>query len=170
MNEYFSEQKFWSTNVRVELGLSNYETKADLKNAAGVNTLDFAKKTDLVNLVKADLDKLDIHKFKNVPSGLSNLKSIVNQLDIGKIETPPVGLSKLSNVLKNDVAILKQVSLARKNDIADFVKKTDFDYKLKNLNKKLLQIKKNMHFLKLVWMNYEKMLKLYQQKYKQKIW
>ena len=94
MNEYFSEQKFWSTNVKVELGL---------KNAAGVNTLDFAKKTDLVNLVKADLDKLDIHKLKNVPSSLSNLKSIVNKLDIGKIETPPVGLSKLSNVLKNDV-------------------------------------------------------------------
>ena len=103
MNEYFSEQKFWSTNVKVELGLSNYETKADLKNAAGVNTLDFAKKTDIVNLVKADLDKLDIHKLKNVPSSLSNLKSIVNKLDIGKIETPPVGLSKLSNVLKNDV-------------------------------------------------------------------
>ena len=65
--------------------------------------MDFAKKTDLVNLVKADLDKLDIHKLKNVPSSLSNLKSIVNKLDIGKIETPPVGLSKLSNVLKNDV-------------------------------------------------------------------
>ena len=32
---------------------------------------------------------------------------------------------------------MKQVNLASKNDIADFVKKTDFDDKLKNLNKKV---------------------------------
>ena len=31
---------------------------------------------------------------------------------------------------------LAQANLARKNDIANFVKKTDFDDKLKNLNKK----------------------------------
>ena len=37
---------------------------------------------------------------------------------------------------ENFTARLKQANLARKNDIADFVKKMDFDDKLKNLNKK----------------------------------
>ena len=35
------------------------------------------KKTDLANS-KFDVDKLDINKLKNVPSGLSNLKSKID--------------------------------------------------------------------------------------------
>ena len=43
------------------------------------------------------------------------------------------------NKLTSDrfVARLAQANLASKNDIANFVKKTDFDEKLKNLNKKV---------------------------------
>ena len=55
----------------------NYATKADLKNATGIDTSKFAKKVDLSNL-KSDLDKLDIDKLKNAPSNLSNLKSKVD--------------------------------------------------------------------------------------------
>ena len=33
--------------MKVELDLSNYATKTDLQNATGVDTSDFAKKTDL---------------------------------------------------------------------------------------------------------------------------
>ena len=58
--------------------------------STGVDTLDFPKKTDLVNL-KSDVDKLDID---NVPSGLRNLKIKVDKLDIGKLETTPVDLNK----------------------------------------------------------------------------
>ena len=47
--------------MKVELDLPNYATKADLKNAAGVDTSKFAKKVDLANL-KSDVDKLDIDK------------------------------------------------------------------------------------------------------------
>ena len=36
--------------MKVGLDLSNYATKADLKNAAGVDRSDFAKITDLANL------------------------------------------------------------------------------------------------------------------------
>ena len=44
--------------MKVELDLSNYATKADLKNATGVDTSDFAKeKTDLANL-KSDAEKM----------------------------------------------------------------------------------------------------------------
>ena len=65
------------------------------KNAAVLDTSDFAKITDLANL-KSNVDKLDIDKLKNVPSGLSSLKSKVDKLDIDKLETIPVDLSKLS--------------------------------------------------------------------------
>ena len=44
---------------------------------------------------------------------------------------------------------LGQINSASKNDIANFVKKTDFDDKLTNLNKKLLQIKQNMYLFKM---------------------
>ena len=82
--------------------LSNYPTKANLKTAAGVDTSDFAKKNDLANS-KSDINKLAIDKFKNVPSGLSSLKSKVHKLDIGQLETAAVDLSKLSDVVKNEV-------------------------------------------------------------------
>ena len=36
--------------MKVELDLFSYGTKADVKNATGVDTSSFAKKTDLVNL------------------------------------------------------------------------------------------------------------------------
>ena len=102
MSEYFPEPKYEGGKVKVELDLSNYATKADLKNATGVDTSKFAKKVDLASL-KSNVDKLDIDKLKNVPTNLSNLKSKVDKLDIGKLETTPVDLSKLSNLVKNDV-------------------------------------------------------------------
>ena len=52
----------------------NYATKTELKNATGIDTSDFAKKTDLANS-KSDMDKLDIDKFKNISSNLINLKN-----------------------------------------------------------------------------------------------
>ena len=63
MSEYFSKPKSSGGRVKVELDLCKYSTKADLNNVTGVNTSDFAKKTDLANL-KSDVDKLDIDKLK----------------------------------------------------------------------------------------------------------
>ena len=51
--------KSFGGRVKVELGLSNYARKSDLKNALGVDISDFAKKTDSANL-KSDVDNLDI--------------------------------------------------------------------------------------------------------------
>ena len=51
--------------VEVELGLSSYAQKSNLKNAADVDTSDFAKKADLASL-KSDLLQLDIDKLKKV--------------------------------------------------------------------------------------------------------
>ena len=72
MSENFPKPRPLGTNVKIELDLSNHVTKTDLKFATGVDTSYFAKKTDLANL-KSDVDKLDIDKFKNVPSNLTTL-------------------------------------------------------------------------------------------------
>ena len=73
--------------------MSNYATNPDLKNAAGVDTSDYAKNTDLANL-EFDVDILDIDKLKNVPSNLSNLKSKVDKLDVHRLIPGPADLSK----------------------------------------------------------------------------
>ena len=59
--------------MKVELDLSNYAIKADLENAAGIDTSKFAKKVDLANL-KSNVDKLDTDKLKNISTNLSNFK------------------------------------------------------------------------------------------------
>ena len=41
-------------------------------------------------------------------------------------------------------AKLKQAKLATKDDIADFIKRTNFDEKLKKITKKILQITKHV--------------------------
>ena len=58
---------------------------------------------DLADL-NSNVDKLDIDKLKNVPSGLSSSKSKVNKVNIDKLIPVPVELSKLSDVVKNDIA------------------------------------------------------------------
>ena len=74
MSEHFPGPKYLGRKVKVELDLSNYATKADLKNATGVDTSKFDKQVDLANL-KTNVDKLDIAKLENVPTNLSNLKT-----------------------------------------------------------------------------------------------
>ena len=128
MSEYFPRPKSLGANVKVELDLSNYATKTDLKTATGVDTSPFSKNIDLANL-KSAVDKLDIDKLKIVPSNLSNLKSKVDTLDAGKLETTPVDLSKLSNVVKIDVGkkteynkLNKKLNNISTDDTSDLVK------------------------------------------------
>ena len=123
--------------VKVELDLSNYATKADLKNATGVDTSKFAKKVDLASL-KSNVDKLDIDKLKNVPTNLNNLKSKVDKLDVDKLVPVPVDLSKLSDVVKNDV-VKKDVYNAKIKDIEDKI--PDITNLTTNLNANIHEVK-----------------------------
>ena len=81
--------------VKVILDLSNYATKKDLDHATMVNTSDLAAKKDFIAL-KAEVDKPDINKLVNFPTGLNNL-------DVGKLKTSPVDLKRLSDVVDNEV-------------------------------------------------------------------
>ena len=101
MREYFPKPKSLEVNEKFELDLSNYATKADLKNATGVDAVDLAS-------LKSNVGKLDINKLKNVPSNLSNLKSKVDKLDVDKLVPVPVDLSKLRDVVRIDVNVVKK--------------------------------------------------------------
>ena len=72
MSEYFPKPKSFRGRVKVELSLSNYATKSDLKNAAGDHTSKFAKKVDLASL------KPEVDKIEKVTIDLNSLKGKTN--------------------------------------------------------------------------------------------
>ena len=76
--------------------MPNYAAKSDLISTTGVDTSDFAKKTDSASL-KSDVDELDINKLKNVPSGSDRLKSKVDKLNVDKLKPVPLDLKKIKS-------------------------------------------------------------------------
>ena len=81
MSQYFPKPyESFSGDINVKVDLSNYATKADIKNISHVDTSSFALKTNL-----------------------ASLKTKVDKLDIDKLVPIPVNLSKLSDFIKNDV-------------------------------------------------------------------
>ena len=95
--------------MKDELGLSNYATKVDLKNATGANTSKFAEVVDLASL-KSEFDKLEI------PTVLNSLKSKADKSHVNKLVTVHVDISKLSDVIKNDIV--------KKTEYDDLVKES----------------------------------------------
>ena len=77
---YYPPYKSSSNNIKVELDLTNYATKTDLKNITHVDASSFPSNTNLAAL-KTEVDKIDVDKLK----------------------TAPVDLDRLSNLVKNDV-------------------------------------------------------------------
>ena len=108
MSQYFPKPlRSFRRNINVKVDLSNYATKADIKNISHVDTLSFALKTNL-----------------------ATLKTEVNKLDINKLVPVSTDLIKLSNVVKNDVVKKDVYKLATKVnaiDTSDFVLKTKYD-------------------------------------------
>ena len=82
MSKYFPEPSGADINVTVDL--SNYATKADLKNVTLVDTSSFALKTNLANL-KTEIDKLDIDKLVPIPVDLSKLTDVVKMMLLKKM-------------------------------------------------------------------------------------
>ena len=101
MSEYFPEPKSLEQRVKIELDLSNYATKADLKNTTAVDTSKSAKTIDLASL-RSNVNKLYIGKLKNVPNNLRNLKSKIDKLDVDELVPAPLDVEK-NDVVKKDV-------------------------------------------------------------------
>ena len=64
--------------------MSNNPLNSYLKNARGVDTLQFAKKDDVANL-KSEINKLDIAKLETAPAELSKLSNVVEMLLLKKL-------------------------------------------------------------------------------------
>ena len=118
MTQYFPKPyEPFSGDINVKVDLSNYATKADIKNISHVDTSSFALKTNLANL-KTEVDKLDIDKLVPVPIDLSKLS------DLAK------------NVVKNDV-YNKLVTKVDNIDTSGFVLKTKYDTDKSELENKI---------------------------------
>ena len=80
MSQYFPKPfRSFGGNINVKVDLSNFATKADVKNVTHVHTSSFALKTNLANLKTKD-DKLDIYKLAPVPVDLSKLSDVVKMM------------------------------------------------------------------------------------------
>ena len=77
MRTYYPPYKSSSNNIKVELDLSNYATKNDLKILAQVDVSRFASQTNLAAL-KTEVDKIDADKLKTVPVDLAKLTNVVD--------------------------------------------------------------------------------------------
>ena len=114
-----------SKNIKVELDLSNYATKIDLKNVTHVDVGSYALKTKLAAL-KTEVDKIDTDKLKTVPDDLA----------------------KLSNVVKNDVVKKTTYNtLETKVDAIDtsgFVTRTKFTNDANALDDKIDKVEKKI--------------------------
>ena len=108
MSQYFPKPyEPFGGDINVKVDLSNYATKADIKNIAHIVTSSFTLKTNLASL-KTEVDKLDINKLVPVPADLSKLSDVVK------------------NFVKKDVYD-KLVAKVNSIDTAGFVLKTKYD-------------------------------------------
>ena len=108
MRQYFPPYRSSGRNIKVELDLSSYATKTDLKNVAHVDVSSFASQTNLTSL-KTEVLKLDTDKLIPVPNDLA----------------------KLSNVVKNDVVKKSEYDKLVANvdniDTTNFILKTKYE-------------------------------------------
>ena len=123
---YYPPYKSSSKNIKVELDLTNYATKTDLKNITHVDVSSFASKTNLAAL-KTEVDKIDVDKLKTVPVDLAKLtnsvendlvKKIVYNTKVTSIEGQIVG------VTKNTIDNLADITKLKVIDTNSFVLKT----------------------------------------------
>ena len=127
--------------IKVKIDLSNYATKADIKNVTHVDTSSFALKTNLANL-KTEVDKLDIDKSVPVPVDLSKLIDVVKN-DVVKKTVDDKLVAKVNNIGTSDFVLksnypTEKTELAKKtSNVTDFVKKaklTELENKIPDIN------------------------------------
>ena len=122
MSQYFPKPyEPFGGDINVKVDLSNYATKADIKNISHVDTSGFALKTNLASL-KTEVDKLDIDKSVPVPTDLSKLNNVVK-----------------NNVVKKTVYD-KLVTKVNSIDTSDFVLKTKYNTDKTELEKKIPKV------------------------------
>ena len=130
--------------------MSNYATKADIKNITHVDTSSFALKTNLASL-KTGVDKLDIDKLAPVPADLSKLSDVVKN-DVGKKTLYDKLVAKLNNFDASDFVLKTKYNTDKTElekkipNVTDFVKKnpTELENKIPDISN---LAKKKLHLL-----------------------
>ena len=144
MSAYYPPYRSSSNNVKVELDLTNYATKTDLKNITHVDVSSFASKTNLAAL-KTEVDKIDMDKLKTTPTDLAKLSNVVKNDVVKKtdynakvtsIESQIAGVTKNTTDKLNDITKLKAV------DTNNFVLKTKFSADINTLDDKIDGVEK----------------------------
>ena len=123
-NKYFPPYRGTSNDIKVQLDLTNYATKDDVKNIMRVDVSSYATKTNLAAL-KTEVDKIDIGKLKTVPNDLAKLSNVKN--DVAKKTT--------NNTLKNKVDAI---------DTSGFVTRTKFTTDTNALDDKIDKVEKKI--------------------------
>ena len=140
MSQYFPKPyEAFGGDINVKIDLSNYATKADIKNISHVDTSSFALKTNLANL-KAEEDKLDIDKLVPVLVDLSKLSDAVKN-DVIKKTDYNAKITEIKGTIANISNLARKTSLnAVENKIPDtsgLVKKTDYNTKITEIKGKI---------------------------------
>ena len=128
-------------NIKVKVDLSNYATKADIKNISHVDTSSFAVKTNLTNL-KTEADKLDINKLVPLSGDLSKLSDIVKydvvKKDVyNKLATKVNSIDTSGFILKAKYDTDKSELENKIRDTNNLVKKTDYNTKTTEIENKI---------------------------------
>ena len=136
---YYPPYKSFSNNIKVELDLTNYATKNDLKNITHVDVSSFASKTYLAAL-KTEVDKIGVDKLKTAPVDLAKLTNaakndVVKKTDynakVTSIEAQTAGITK------NTVDNLADITKLKAVDTDSFVTRTKFSADTNALDDKM---------------------------------
>ena len=128
MSTYYPPYKRSSSNVKVELDLTNCATKTDLKNITHVDVSSFASKTNLAAL-KAEIDKIDADKLKTTPIDLDRLSNLVKNDVVKKTDynTKVTSIeAQIAGLTKNVVDNLADITKLKAIDTNSFVTRTKF--------------------------------------------
>ena len=136
---YYPPYKSSSNNVKVELDLTNYATKTDLKNITHVDVSSFASKTNLAGL-KAEVDKIDTDKLKTAPTDLAKLINAIENDVVKKTDynTKVTSIeAQIAGLTKNTVDNLADIMNLKAIDTNSFVTRTNFSADTNALDDKI---------------------------------
>ena len=123
---YYPPYKSSSNNVKVELDLTNYATKTDLKNITRVDVSTYASKTNLA-VLKIEVDKIDVDKLKTTPTDLAKLSNVVKNDVVQKTDYNAKVTSiegQIAGITKNTIDNLADITKLKAVDISNFVLKS----------------------------------------------
>ena len=134
MRQYFPKPyEPFGGDINAKVDLSNYATKANVKNISHVGTSSFALKTKLANLKKTEVDKLAIDKLVPVPTDVSKLSNVVKN-GVVKKDVYNNLVTKVNNINTSGFVLKTKYDADRselENKIADtsgLVKKDSLQY------------------------------------------